>query len=249
MKIDRAFSFFKVNLSWKNEGSKKVHFRADYRRMVNGETAEYRTVYVDVVYVKTDLPIQFVNLSPGTPNGISFHNFTVQTFGEFSVARKLSENPRENVFFPSGSIPINCSMNFGDGHKQINGTSRDQYYTAFFSRNYTRHGQYNVSVRCYNERSSKTISFIRTVRPENLRRKQIIEKDLSFAPSPTRFILPSREDFFFSQPNCLTLRNLVTAEQLQLIWRKKNLEIIPENVTKSDSNFLFPRGKCQRSNF
>jgi hypothetical protein len=70
-----------VNLSWKNEGSKKVQFRADYRRMVNNEMAEYRTVYVDVVYVKTDLPLKFLHLSPDNRDGHHYQNFTVQTFG------------------------------------------------------------------------------------------------------------------------------------------------------------------------
>ncbi len=71
----------KVNLSWKNEGAKKVQFRADYRRMVNSEMAEYRTVYVDVVFIKTDLPLQFVHISPDNRNGHTYQNFTVQTFG------------------------------------------------------------------------------------------------------------------------------------------------------------------------
>lgn len=50
--------------------------------MVNGDMAEYRTVYVDVVYIKTDLPLQFVHFSPGTRNGDMHQNFTVQTFGK-----------------------------------------------------------------------------------------------------------------------------------------------------------------------
>ena len=51
--------------------------------MVNGEMAEYRTVYVDVVFVKTDLPLQFIHLSANNRNGLGYHNFTVQTFGKF----------------------------------------------------------------------------------------------------------------------------------------------------------------------
>jgi hypothetical protein len=70
-----------VNLSWKNEGAKKVQFRADYRRMVNQEMAEYRTVYVDVVYIKTDLPLQFVHFTPDNRDGHMYQNFTIQTFG------------------------------------------------------------------------------------------------------------------------------------------------------------------------
>ena len=71
----------KVNLSWKNEGAKKVQFRADYRRIVNNEMAEYRTVYVDVVYVKTDVPLKFIHISPDNRDGHLHQNFTVQTFG------------------------------------------------------------------------------------------------------------------------------------------------------------------------
>ncbi|CAF1258342.1 unnamed protein product [Adineta steineri] len=36
------------------------------------------------------------------------------------------------------SIPINCTLDFGDGYRQTNGTDRHQYYTANFSRDYTR---------------------------------------------------------------------------------------------------------------
>ena len=69
-------------MSWKNEGPKRILFRADYRRMVKNENAEYRIVYIDVVYVKTDLPLQFIRLSPDNRNGEPYQNFTVQTFGE-----------------------------------------------------------------------------------------------------------------------------------------------------------------------
>jgi len=44
--------------------------------------AEYRTVYVDVVYIKTDLPLKFIHLSPDSPNDQTYQNFTVQTFGK-----------------------------------------------------------------------------------------------------------------------------------------------------------------------
>jgi hypothetical protein len=50
--------------------------------MVNNEMAEYRTVYFDVVYVKTDLPLKFIHLSPDNRNGHTYQNFTVQTFGK-----------------------------------------------------------------------------------------------------------------------------------------------------------------------
>lgn len=49
--------------------------------MVNNEMAEYRTVYVDVVYVKTDLPLQFIHFTPDNRDGHTYQNFTLQTFG------------------------------------------------------------------------------------------------------------------------------------------------------------------------
>ncbi|CAF1143554.1 unnamed protein product [Rotaria sordida] len=195
-----------VNLSWKNEGAKKVQFRADYRRMVKNEMAEYHTVYVDVVYVKTDVLLQFIHFSPDNRNGHSYQNFTVQTFG---------------------SVPINCTVNYGDGNRHINGTSRHQYYTAHFAQNYTRYGQYNVSAQCYNERSTKTAYLPRTIRREKVNRKMIIYKDLMETSIASRFNLISHEDYSFQHANCLYLRNMITNEKMKLIWRKKTLEIIP----------------------
>lgn len=173
--------------------------------------AEYRTVYVDVVFVKTDLPLQFVHLSPDHRDGHPYQNFTVQTFG---------------------SIPINCTLDYGDGVRQTNGTSRHQYYTAYFARNYTRYGQYNVSARCSNERSANTTSLIRHVRRERMNRKHMIYKDLMETSLISRFNLLSREDFSFRHESCLHLRNIATNEKMKLIWRKKTLEIIPNEVNE-----------------
>lgn len=58
--------------------------------MVNNEMAEYRTVYVDVVFVKTDLALQFVHLSPDNRDGQTYQNFTVQTFGKSSHLLSLT---------------------------------------------------------------------------------------------------------------------------------------------------------------
>ena len=49
---------------------------------MKNEGAEYGTVYVDVVYVKTDLPLKFIHLSPDNRDGDHYQNFTVQTFGK-----------------------------------------------------------------------------------------------------------------------------------------------------------------------
>jgi hypothetical protein len=87
---DRTDGLSQVNLSWKSEGAKKVQFRSDYRRMVNNDVAEYRTVYVDVVYVKTDLPLKFVHLSPDNRDGDTYQSFTVQTFGKLILPSRCS---------------------------------------------------------------------------------------------------------------------------------------------------------------
>ncbi|CAF0835622.1 unnamed protein product [Adineta ricciae] len=198
-----------VNLSWKSEGAKKVQFRADYRRIVNNEMAEYRTVYVDVVYVKTDLPLQFVHFTCDSRDGQKYQNFTVQTFG---------------------SVPINCTVDYGDGHRQTNGTSRHQYYTAYFSRNYTRYGQYNVTASCYNDRSANRTQITRTIRREKMNAKMIIHENLMETDSVSRFNLISREDYSFRHASCLHLRNMVTNDKMKLIWRRKTLEVIPNDV-------------------
>jgi hypothetical protein len=134
-----------------------------------------------------------------------------------------------------GSIPINCTVDYGDGNRQTNGTSRHQYYTAYFARNYTRYGQYNVSARCYNDRSANTTNLIRTVRRENMNKKMIIYKDLMETPTASRFNIISREDYSFRHSSCLYLRNMITNEKMKLIWRKKTLEIIPNEVNLSIS--------------
>ena len=69
-------------LSWKYEGMKTIVFRADYRRPVDGVASEYRTAFIDVVFVKTDLPLQFVSFSPDTRDGDAHQRFIVQSLGE-----------------------------------------------------------------------------------------------------------------------------------------------------------------------
>ncbi|CAF4701930.1 unnamed protein product [Rotaria sp. Silwood1] len=195
-----------LSLSWKNEGIKKVQFRADYRRPVNDETAEYHTINVEVVHIKTDLPLKFIHLSPNNYNGYTYQNFTVQTYG---------------------SIPINCTIDFGDGHRQTNVSTRHQHYTGYFSRNYTRYGQYNVSIQCYNQRSFNTTQITRTIRREKMNKKMIIYKNLIESSTTIRFNLISYEDYSFRHTNCLHLRNTITNEKMKLIWRKTTLEVIP----------------------
>lgn len=144
-----------------------------------------------------------------------------------------------NCIWTVGSIPINCTIDYGDGHREINGTSRHQYFTSYFARNYSKYGQYNVSTRCYNERSANITQLIRTFRREKLDRKAIIYKDIMETSIVSRFNLISREDYSFRHANCLHLRNMVTNEKLKLIWRKKTLEIIPNEVKNKYSSTIY----------
>jgi hypothetical protein len=61
-------------------------------------------------------------------------------------------------------------------------------------------------------------------------KKMIIYKDLMEAPTASRFNLISREDYSFRHASCLNLKNMITNEKMKLIWRKKTLEIIPNEV-------------------
>lgn len=139
-----------------------------------------------------------------------------------------------------GSVPINCTVDYGDGNLQTNGTNREQYYTAFFGRNYTRYGQYNVSARCYNDRSSNTTSFVRNIRRENMNRKMMIIKNQMETSIASRFELISNEDYLFRHANCLYLKNMISNQTMKLIWRKKKLEVIPNEVkNRFNSNVFF----------
>jgi len=143
---------------------------------------------------------------------------------------KICQFQKIDFIFVLGSIPINCTVDYGDGTRQTNGTSHDQYYTTYFARNYTRYGQYNVSAKCFNDRSINTTELIRTVRREKMKKKMIIHKDIMQTPTATRFNLLSYEDYSFRHSSCLYLKNMVTKEKMKLIWRKKSLEIIPNEV-------------------
>ena len=86
-----------MSLSWKSEGRKTIIFRADYRRPVNEIYTEYRTVHIDVVFVKTDLLLEYVHLSPATPNGHQYQRFIVQTLGLFCSS--LTKSHRKRCLF------------------------------------------------------------------------------------------------------------------------------------------------------
>lgn len=193
--------------------------------MVRKETAEYRTVYVDVVFVKTDLPVQFLQLSPDTPDYQTDQNFTVQAYGT-----AMSSANRAFLFRFAGSVPINCTLDSGDGHQQTSGTNRHQYYTAYFGRNYTRYGQYNVTVQCYNERSKNSTQITRTIRRNAMNKKMIIHTNVMETSEPARLNIVSRDDYYFRHSSCLRLRNVFTNASMALIWRKKMLEVIPTEV-------------------
>ena len=68
-------------------------------------------------------------------------------------------------------------------------------------------------------------------------KKMLIYEDLMETSSITRFNLPTHEDFSFKHASCLTLRDMATNEKMKLIWRKKTLEIIPNDVNRSVAGF------------
>lgn len=205
--------------------------------MVNNEMAEYRTVYVDVVYVKTDLPIRFLHLSPDNHDSHLYQNFTVQTFGK-PVQAILFPPLTIPLFLHLGSVPINCTLDYGDGYRQTNGTNRHQFYTAYFARTYERYGEYNVSIHCFNELSKKTTQITRKIRRENVRRKAMMIKNQMETPTATRFELLSNDDYFFRHANCLYLKNMITNDTMTLILRKNKFEVMPNNVKIDFGIFL-----------
>jgi hypothetical protein len=151
---------------------------------------------------------------------------------------RTSEQDTGQVSFTcifSGSIPINCTLNYGDGYRQTDGTNREQFYTAYFARIYTRYGQYNVSIQCFNELSINTSMITRVVRRTNVNSKLLIHKTVAETSSPTRFDLTTRDDFAFRHVTCLHLRNALTNETMKLVWRKKTLEIIPMHVSERNN--------------
>jgi hypothetical protein len=72
-----------------------------------------------------------------------------------------------------------------------------------------------------------------------MNKKMIIHKDIMETLIPTRFNLLSNEDYSFRHSSCLYLKNMVTNEKMKLIWRKKTLEIIPNEVNKFDCLSFF----------
>jgi hypothetical protein len=63
-----------------------------------------------------------------------------------------------------------------------------------------------------------------------MNKKMIIFEDVMETSIATRFYLRSYEDYSFRHASCLHLRNTITNEKMKLIWRKKTLEIIPNEV-------------------
>jgi hypothetical protein len=114
---------------------------------------------------------------------------------------------------------------------QTNGTNREQYYTAYFARNYTRYGQYNVSVRCYNELSANVTHVTRNIRRSQMNKKQVIHKSLLETSSATRFYVPARSDYSYRHVSCLILKDMITDERMKLISRKNQFEVIPSQVS------------------
>lgn len=63
-------------------------------------------------------------------------------------------------------------------------------------------------------------------------RKSMISENLMETSEASRFNLVSREDFSFRHTSCLQLRNMITDDKMKLIWRKKLLEVIPNDVNR-----------------
>lgn len=75
-----------------------------------------------------------------------------------------------------------------------------------------------------------TTKITRTVRRENVNRKIMINKNVPETSEATRFYLPTFEDYAFRHASCLHLRKVITNETMKLIWRKKMLEVIQDEV-------------------
>ena len=127
-------------------------------------------------------------------------------------------------------MPFNCTVNFADGHRQTNEMNLHQLYTAYFTHKYTRVGQYNITVECANQRSTKTAYLIRSIARQNLTDKIIIHKELLESLTASKFQLASRDDFSLSNSDCLQLRNMITDQKMKVLWRNKTLDIISKQV-------------------
>jgi len=66
----------------------------------------------------------------------------------------------------------------------------------------------------------------------------IITKDLMETTTATRFNLLTNDDYYFRHSSCLFLKNVITNNTMQLIWRKKSLEVIPNEVKKQNKNIF-----------
>lgn len=108
--------------------------------------------------------------------------------------------------------------------------NRHQLYMAYFTHEYTRVGQYNVTVECASQRSTKTAYLIRTIVRQNLTDKIIIRKELLESLTASKFQLVSRDDFYLSNDDCLQLRNMITNQKMKVLWRNKTLDIISKQV-------------------
>ena len=65
---------------------------------------------------------------------------------------------------------------------------------------------------------------------EKMNQKMAIYKDLMETLTPTIFYLKTHEDYSFRHRNCLYLRNTITNDTMNVIWRKTSLEVTPIKV-------------------
>ena len=125
-------------------------------------------------------------------------------------------------------------MNYGDGFRQTKTTNRHQFYTTYFTHNYTHVGQFNVAIECTNQKGTKKAQVTRTILRQNLGKKIILRKIILESLTASKFQMVSRDDFSFLNIDCLHLRNMITNDQMKVFWRNKTLEIISHQVNYSE---------------
>lgn len=156
--------------------------------------------------------------------------FKILQFKHLVNLNKISFVIKNKCIFFKGSVPINCTIDFGNGQRQSNGTTRDQYYTVHFSRNYTTYGEYNVTCRCFNELGVNTTQITRNIRREGMRKKILKFVYIMETPTATIFHIIINEGFLYRHPSCLHLSNIMADDNMRVLWRRKTLEVIPNKV-------------------
>ena len=136
----------------------------------------------------------------------------------------------EYVNLCSGAVPINCTIDYGDGHREKNGTSRHQSYTSYFHHHYERVGQFNVSIECSNQKSTKKSELTRTILRKSTKKNLLIYEEIAQNLTGKPFELISRNDFSLTNLNCLYLRNTINNQQMKVSWKNRTIQINSNQV-------------------